>query len=110
VADAVAGLPFRTGAFNVVLEKGFFDALLSTRQGEAKLPSALREAWRVLAAGGVLISASQPGQLAQGSSPRVELFLQAGLQPPPESVVEVEGLPSRGLRCYVVRKPLDAPE
>eukprot|EP00933_Yihiella_yeosuensis_P023524 TRINITY_DN18332_c1_g2_i1.p1 TRINITY_DN18332_c1_g2~~TRINITY_DN18332_c1_g2_i1.p1 ORF type:complete len:265 (-),score=46.57 TRINITY_DN18332_c1_g2_i1:84-827(-) len=105
VEDAVAGLSFRSGLFDVVLEKGFFDALLSTRRGAERLPSALKEAWRVLRGGGLLISASQSGQLIDGGKHFRDMFLEAGLHPAPSSVKEVARLPQQGIHCFAVRKP-----
>lgn len=102
LADAAAGLPFRGGAFDVVLEKGFLDALCSTTRGTSLVEPVLREAWRVLSPGGILISASQ-GQ--GGGHCRVGLMERVALEPPPCSAQEVPGLPSRGIRCYALIKP-----
>ncbi|CAE7378413.1 eef1aknmt [Symbiodinium natans] len=50
VAEA-SRLPFRDSCFDIIIEKGFLDALLSTRLGEQQVPAVLKEAWRALAAG-----------------------------------------------------------
>eukprot|EP00927_Polykrikos_kofoidii_P066964 TRINITY_DN62517_c0_g1_i1.p1 TRINITY_DN62517_c0_g1~~TRINITY_DN62517_c0_g1_i1.p1 ORF type:complete len:317 (+),score=49.48 TRINITY_DN62517_c0_g1_i1:234-1184(+) len=99
-ADAAEKLPFRDGCFDVVLEKGFLDALGSTARGAVRTVPVIREAWRVLRRGGVLLSASQ------GFSPesRHELFIKANLSPPP-AMQELSWLARRGVRCYAVRKP-----
>jgi len=44
-------LPYRDKCFDIILEKGLFDALSSTRRGAAQVPPMLVEAWRVLSPG-----------------------------------------------------------
>ncbi|CAE7546243.1 CSKMT [Symbiodinium necroappetens] len=103
VADA-ARLPFRNGYFDLIIEKGFLDALHSTRLGEQQVHAVLTEAWRALAAGGSLISVSQHGQLTPPDE-RLQLFKEAKLQPLPQATREVGRIHNRGLVCVEATKP-----
>ena len=100
-------LPYRDKCFDIILEKGLFDALGSTRRGAAQVPPMLVEAWRVLAPGGALISLSQPGQAEMKASTRSWLrqVQEVDLQPPPVSVEQVGTLPAFGVCCFSVIKP-----
>eukprot|EP00435_Cladocopium_sp_Y103_P074809 s35_g51.t1 len=86
----VRRLPYPDLCFDLVLEKGLFDAVGSTRRGTLQLPTMLAEVWRVVAPGGALISMSQPGQAEMKSSSRswLQQIQEADLQPAPVSVKE----------------------
>eukprot|EP00439_Symbiodinium_sp_Y106_P035493 s5607_g4.t1 len=104
VAADAARLPFRNGCFDLIIEKGFLDALHSTRLGERQVHTVLTEAWRALAAGGSLISVSQHGQLTPPDE-RLQLFKEAKLQPLPQATREVGRLHNCGLICVQATKP-----
>lgn len=111
VADAASAaegrscLPYRDGAFGAVLEKGLLDALLSAPQGagSSRASSVTREAWRVVAPGGLLLSISQ----GRGLENRLAFFDEdMALKPTPIASRELPGLPPRGVRIFALWKPV----